>query len=272
VPGTPEGASDVTVLNAHSFYTHNLDVEDLTRQTIEQHQQIMWLEKFFRKYIAGFENCRLAGIANLHGIRDSRRIIGEYMLKDEDVACATKFDDGIAKFPEFFDTHHPTNPRMGFIRHVHLKEPKAHAVCRPAQCSHDMHPFGPPGGYEARVNPKEYCELPYRALVPVVIDNLLVAGRCVSAEFNAQAGVRVIATCMSTGQAAGTAAALCLKNGIRPRELDGRVVRRTMIEQGSPLDKEPDGHWATAKDMGDDYVVGQGDFIWFQTPDGIKRH
>ena len=93
-----------------------------------------------------------------------------------------------------------------------------------------------------------------------------------SAEFNAQAGVRVIATCMSTGQAAGTAAALCLSSGDSPRELGGRVVRKTMIAQGSPLDKEPDGHWATAKEMGDDYVVGPGDFIWFRTAEGVARH
>lgn len=272
VPQTPEDNADVTVMTAHSFYTHNLDVEDLTRQTIEQHQQIMWLETFFRKYVPGFENGRIAGIANLHGIRDSRRIIGEYVLKDEDVACASKFKDGIAKFPEFFDTHHPTSPRIGFMRHVHIEEPKEHAVCRPAECSDGMHPFVKPGGYEARCDPKEYCEIPYRSLVPLKIDNLFVAGRCVSAEFNALAAVRVIATGMSTGQAAGMAAALCIKEGIIPRQLDGKLVRKAMIEQGIPLDKEPDGHWADAKKLKGEYVVGPGDFIWVQTPEGLKAH
>ena len=272
VPQTPENNADVTIMTAHSFYTRNLDVEDLTRQTIEQHQQIMWLEKFFRKYVPGFKNCRLAGIANLHGIRDSRRITGEYVLKDEDIVCARKFEDGIAKFPEFFDTHHPTSPRIGFMRHVHLKDPREPAVCRPAECSTDMHPFFRPEGYEARCNPKEYCEIPYRSLVPLKIDNLLVAGRCVSAEFNAMAAVRVIATAMSTGQAAGIAASLCLKDGIKPRKLDGKTVRKKMIEQGVPLDKEPDGHWAEAKKLKGEYTVGPGDFIWIQTPEGLKAH
>ena len=208
VPQTPQDDADICVMTTHSFYTRNLDVEDLTRQIIEQHQQIAWMEKFFKKYVPGFEKSRLTGLANLHGIRDSRRIVGEYVLKDEDVVCAKKFEDGIAKFPEFFDTHHPTSPRLGFMRHIHLAEPKAPAVCRPAQCSGDMHPFGRPGGYEARVNPLEYCEIPYRSLVPLKIDNLLVAGRCVSAEFNAIAAVRVIAPSMSTGQAAAIAAGI----------------------------------------------------------------
>jgi hypothetical protein len=272
VPQTPEDNADVTIMTAHSFNTRNMDIEDLTRQTIEQHEQIMLLEKFFRKYVPGFKNCRLSGIANLHGIRDSRRITGEYILTDEDVVCARKFEDGIAKFPEFFDTHHPTSPRIGFMRHVHLKEPKEPAVCRPAECSIDMHPFVRPGGYEARCNPKEYCEIPYRSLVPLKIDNLLTAGRCVSAEFNALAAVRVIATGMSTGQASGIAAALCIKNGLIPRKLDGRIVRKTMIEQGVPLDKEPDGHWAAVKKLEGEYVVGPGDFAWIKTPDGYKAH
>ena len=272
VPQTSEDDADITVMTAHSFYTRNLDVEDLTRQTIEQHQQIMYLEKFFKKYVPGFEKCRLTGLANLHGVRDSRRILGEYVLKDEDVVCARKFEDGIAKFPEFLDTHHPTSPRIGFLRHVHLIEPQQPAVCRPAQCSGDMHPMAKPCGFEARCNPKEYCEIPYRALVPRRIDNLLVAGRCVSAEFNALAAVRVIATGMSTGQAAGIAAAMCLKEDIAPRNLDGKRVREALIAQGVPLDMPPDGHWAAAKKLEGDYVVGPGDFICFQTPDGIKAH
>jgi len=271
VPQTPEDAADVTVNTTHSFHTRNTDVEDLTRQIVEQHQQILWIEKFFRKYLPGFEKSRITGLASLHGIRDSRRIIGEYILKDEDIACANKFEDGIARFPEFFDTHHPTSPRLGFMRHIHLKKPKGAAVCRPAQCSDDMHPFVKPGGYEARHDPREYCEIPYRSLVPLKIDNLLVAGRCVSAEFNAVAAVRVIAPSMSTGQAAAIAAALCIKESILPRKLDGRLVRKKMIEEGIPLDKEPEGHWADVRELKGEFVVTAGDMVGILTPDGIKR-
>lgn len=272
IPRTPPENADITVMTTHSFYTRNTDVEDLTRQAIEQHRQIAWVEKFLQKYIPGFEKSRLTGVASLHGVRDSRRIVGEYVLKDEDVACAKKFADGIAKFPEFFDTHHPTNPRIGFIRHIHLPEPKEPAVCRPAQCSSAMHPFVKPGGFEARVNPREYCEIPYRSLVPLKIDNLLVAGRCVSAEFHALAAVRVIATGMSTGEAAGTAAALSLQKGVTPRALDGRLVRQTLIDKGVPLDKAPDGHWANVRELHGEFVVIPGDFVAFKTPEGIKTH
>ncbi|MEM1556940.1 MAG: FAD-dependent oxidoreductase, partial [Candidatus Bathyarchaeia archaeon] len=270
VPGTPEENREVTVTMAHSFYCRCTDVEDLTRQIIEQRQQIIYLEKFFRKYVPGFERCRLSGFASLLGVRDSRRVIGEYVLTSEDVVCARKFEDGIARFGSFLNTHHPTSRRLGFKRHIHLKEPKEPAVCRPAQCSAEMHPLGVPGGYEARVRPGEYCEIPYRCLVPLKIDNLLVAGRCISADFDAIA-VRIIGPCMSMGQAAGIAAALCVKNGTIPRKLDGRLVRKIMIEQGVPLDKEPDPYYfrwraavAELKAKGEiDYVVlpPPGDFV-----------
>ncbi len=273
VPGTPQENADICVMTTHSFHTRNLDVEDLTRQIIEQHQQIAWMEKFLQKYVPGFERCRLTGLANLHGIRDSRRIVGEYILTDKDVVCAQKFEDGIARFPEFLDTHHPTSRVLGFMRHIHLSEPSPPAVCRPAQCSGEMHPFGKLGGYEARVNPLEYCEIPYRSLVPLKIDNLLVAGRCVSAEFNAIAAVRVIAPSMSTGQAAAVAAHLCLKEDLAPRALDGKLVRKTMIAQGVPLNEAPGGHWAEVKkSLKGEYVVTPGDFIGVLTPDGIKTH
>jgi hypothetical protein len=257
---------EVTVNAAHSFYCRCTDAVDLTRQMVEQRQQIMLLEKFFRKYVPGFENCRLTQIASLLGVRDSRRIIGEYVLTAEDVVCARKFEDGIARFPEFLDTHHPTSSRIGFKRHIHLKEPKEPAVCRPAQCLAEMHPLCSLGGYEARVRPGEYCEIPYRCLIPLKIDNLLVAGRCVSADFDALAAVRVIGTCMSMGQAAGTAAALCIKSGIIPRKLDGKILREKLIEQGVPLNKEPYNRWANIvknlKSKGEvDYVVTAGDFV-----------
>jgi hypothetical protein len=269
VPGTQENDADITVMTTHSFHTRNTDVEDLTRQIIEQHQQIQYMEKFLKKYVPGFAKARLTGIANLHGVRDSRRIIGEYILKDEDIVCGRKFEDGIARFNEFLDTHHPTSARLGFMRHIHMTEPKESAVCRPAQCSGDMHPFVRPGGYEARVNPLDYSEIPFRTVIPLKIDNLMVVGRCVSAEFNANAAVRVIAPSMSTGQAAAMAAGLCIKDGAIPRQIDGKLIRKMMIAQGIPLDKPILGKIAGGNTKGE-FVVTSGDFIGLKTPDGVK--
>jgi hypothetical protein len=272
VPQTPEEDADITMMITHSYYTHNTDVEDLTRQVIEQHQQMVWFEKFFRKYVAGFEKSRITGIGSLHGVRDSRRALGEYMLSDEDVFCARKFEDGICRFPEYTGVHHPTSPRLGFCRHIHLNEPKAPALCRPAQCTADMHPFGKLGGYEVWPNRSDYCEIPYRSLVPLKIDNLLLAGKCVSTEFHATTAIRIIAPSMTTGQAAGAAAALCLKNGLIPRTLDGKLVRQTLIQQGLPFDRAFSGFWANmkkeVKGPAGDFVVLPGDFAAVLTPNG----
>jgi hypothetical protein len=204
----------------------------------------------------------------MHGVRDSRRILGEYVLTDADVAAGVRFEDGIARFPEFFDTHHPTSPRLGFLRHIHVREPLPGAVCREAQCSDDMHVFGRPAGMEARVDPKGYSEIPYRSLVPLGVDNMLVVGRCVSAEFNAQAAVRIIAPSMGTGQAAGIAAAMCLKTGLTPRQLDGKAVRQAMIADGVPLDRPLTGHWGAVQQFEGEHVVLTGDFIGFKQADG----
>ena len=268
IPKTEITDADITVMSTHSVYTRNTDTEDLTRQILEQHNQMVWLEKFFRKYVPGFNRARVTGIAPMHGIRDSRRIIGEYILKDTDVAAGIRFEDGIARFPEFFDTHHPTSRQLGFLRHIHVREPLEGAVCREAQCSDDMHVFGRPAGLEARVDPKGYSEIPYRALVPRDVDNLLVVGRCVSAEFNAQAAVRIIAPSMGTGQAAGIAAAMCLASGLTPRQIDGKAVRQAMIEDGVPLDQPLTGHWGAVQLYEGEHVVLTGDFIGFKQADG----
>jgi len=267
IPGFPEEDCDVTIDMAHSYYCRYTDAEDLTRQIVEQRQQIIYLEKFFQKYVPGFENCKLTGIASYPKLRETRRIIGEYVLTGEDVVLARKFEDGIARAPAIIDIHHPTNPKEGFIGHIHLREPKEPAVCRPAQCTADTHRICRPGGYEARPRPGDYYEIPYRCLVPLKIDNLIVAGKGISTDFSA--------SCMGypphgTGQAAGTAAAICIKDGIIPRKLDGKLVRKTLIEQGVPLDKEPAFLSQIKEKLKGKYVVGPGDFILVVTPEGSR--
>jgi hypothetical protein len=270
VPNTSTDDSDIVVMTSHSFFCRNTDVEDLTRQIIEQHSQIEWMEKFFKKYVPGFERSRLTGLACLHGVRESRRIVGEYIFKDKDLACGTKFEDAIVRFPEYFDTHHPTSPRLGFQRHININQPEQGAVCRPARYAGDMNPFVNIGGYEARVSGRDYCEIPYRSVVPLKIDNLLVAGRCASAEFHASTATRLIGSCMSTGQACGVAAALSLRANVAPRLLTGKEVRKRMIEQGVPLDKPVKSKWAEKNimDLTGEPVILPGDFAGILTADG----
>ena len=272
IPGFPEEHTDVSVMTCHSFYNHNTDVEDLTRQIVEQHQQMMFLEKFFNKRIPGFERAKISGIGNIHGVRDSRRIIGEYVFKASDFACAKKFEDGIVRFPEFFDTHHPTSAKQGFKRHIHMVNPE-----EPTVTLHDdrfenleMHRFGMPAGAECRPNPRDYCEIPFRALIPLGVDNLLLAGRCVSAEFDSCGGVRVIAPSMGTGQAAAVACDVCIKDNKKPRDIDPRIIREKMIkEEGVELDKPVDGYWAERAHREGTMIVNFTDTADIITPQGV---
>ena len=277
VPGTPDETADVSFNVAHSYYNHNLSVEDLSRQIVEQHQQNQWLEAAYRKYVPGFEDCRISGLGSLPGIRDSRRIVGEYIIKDTDIAGAVKFEDSIAKFPEVYDTHHPTSGYWGFRHHIHSKEPIPGAINITEPCDKAMHPFCPPeeGSYSVYTNPTQYCEVPYRCIVPLKVDNLFVAGRCVSTQFHAMAAVRIITICMSTGQAAGIAAALCLANDARPRDLDGKLVRQAMIDDGVPLDRIPEGeYWSYLREAAKndienhEFVRMRGDMVGVRLPDG----
>ena len=184
-------------------------------------------------------------------------MVGQYVLTGRDICAAEKFDDGIAIFPEPLDAHHPTSFTRGAKRHIHLPEPVENGCCVPSTDDGDleMHPFAPMGGWEARPDPRKFCEIPYRSLVAKGVDNLLAVGRCLSADWDAIGAVRIIATSMTTGQAAGNAAALCLQQGVRPAELDGREVRALQKAQGVPLDQPLEGYWAKTRDMEGELVV-----------------
>ncbi|MCL5734053.1 MAG: FAD-dependent oxidoreductase, partial [Actinobacteria bacterium] len=178
------------------------------------------------------------------------------------MAGGAKFDDGIARNPEFFDAHHPTCGDYVAVRHIHMRKPVEGAVCRPSQDDGNfkMHPFVTPGGYEVRTNPRDWAEIPYRSLVATRVSNLLAAGRNVSAEFYALGTIRVIACSMVMGQAAGTAAATCAKEDLIPRDLDGVRLRQALIEQGVPLDKPPGGIWEQLRNLPGTIEVAGADF------------
>ncbi len=265
IPNTPENDADIVTFAFHSYYCHTTDAEDISRQVLEQHQLMLQFHQFLRKYVPGYERVRLVGMGSLPGTRESRRIFGEYMLKASDVACGVKFEDGIARFPEMFDTHHPTSEEWFFGRHIHIPAPAGSAVCeedhKGVHCDAQMHPFGIPGGIPARPDPKDYCEIPYRSLLPQEIDNLLCAGRCCSAEFHANGAMRIIGPAMGTGHAAGLAASESITRGVRPRDISGTEVRGLLIAEGVPLDKPTDGYWQSLRDQEGDYKINIGDSL-----------
>lgn len=228
LPGRDPEHAEVYVCTAHSCNCRTTEPDDLTRIAIEQRKQMAEMVNFYRKYVPGFDNCWLISSAPLLGVRDSRRIIGEYVLTAEDVVWARKFSDAVARDTHGFDIHNPTD--LPHIKHTHLEAPQEPAFCVPNE---------EVGGYDAYLKPGQYYEIPYGCLVPLKVDNLLVAGRCLSATFEAQSGARLILTCMTMGQAAGTAAALSIQNEVTPRELDPQVLREKLGRQGIKLDEEP---------------------------------
>ena len=139
--------------------------------------------------------------APLPGIRESRRIVGEYVLTAEDCLQPTRFPDRIAKSSYPVDVHNPSG--VG----ITLK----------------------------KLPPGEYHDIPYRCLVPQRIDGIVAAGRCVSATHWAINTLRLIAPCMLTGEAAGTAAALAAASGVAPRQADVAQLQSRLREQGNNL-------------------------------------
>jgi len=175
--------------------------EDLTYAEIEGRRQMVELIKFLKEKISGFENAYLLTSAVQIGVRETRRIIGEYMLTEEDIVKAKKFKDIIARGSYPIDIHNPTGE----------------------------------GTTIKRLPPGESYDIPYRCLVPKKVNNLLIAGRCISSTHEAQAAIRVIPIVIAIGQAAGTAAALAAKLNVSPRELDVQLLQETLKKQGAIL-------------------------------------
>ncbi len=163
---------------------NSLDHQQRTQVQIEGKQRIFRLWKFCQRYLPGFERAYIVQIAPMPGVRESRRIVGEYVLTEDDFFAARKFPDAVARNNYPIDIH--SRDRHGGLH------------------------FMPAG---------EYHEIPLRSLIPLEIEALLVAGRCLSADFAAQGAVRIIPNCYAMGQAAGLAAALCAQEGLFPRHI-----------------------------------------------------
>jgi len=181
------------------------NVEDITRGEIIARRQIIEFIEFIKKYWDGFENCELVSFAPIIGFRDSRRIIGEYTLTQEDIDVGRYFPDEIVRYPRFYDMLSLTG-RWDDSDTLYIE-----------------------------VQPDKEFSIPYRCLLPISVENLLVAGRCISTEHIAEASIRAISACMATGEAAGTAAALAINNRTSPRKVDISLLRERLQKQGAKL-------------------------------------
>ena len=182
--------------------TDSTDTRSLTRAEIEARKQIDDICKYLIAYVPGFENAYLAQTAPFLGIRESRRIVGQYVLTEEDVLSCRRFDDaiGLGSYP--VDLHHPGDDD-----------------CTMKWCG-------------------DCYDIPYRCLLPRGPDNLLVAGRCISTTHEAMAATRVMPTCMAIGEAAGRAARMAVQQGIRPADIDVAALQQALVAHGGYLRKE----------------------------------
>ncbi|MHB0997831.1 MAG: FAD-dependent oxidoreductase [Armatimonadota bacterium] len=196
----------VVVNTTHISGIDGTKSEDLTRAEIEGRRQVFTLMKFFNKYVPGFENARLLQTATQVGVRETRRIIGEYVFNVDDVKAGRKFLDAVMRSAYPVDIH--SSAGKGYSKDEDR-----------------LPPVAPPPG--------SWYEVPYRCLVPKDVDRLLVAGRCISATHEGQGAVRIMPNCIALGQAAGTAAAICVQDNLIPRAVDLVKLRTLLIEQGA---------------------------------------
>jgi hypothetical protein len=177
-------------------------VEDLTRAEVEGRRQVMEILRFLRKYVPGFADCTLIDTGAQVGVRETRRIEGEYTLTLDDLIDGRDFEDTIAYCAYPVDIHDPK---------------------------------GAGGGISNRGETANAYQIPFRCLVPRDVEQLLVAGRCVSATHEALGAIRVMPPSFAMGEAAGTASALAVQEGVPPRRVPVGWLRQTLREHGAYL-------------------------------------
>jgi hypothetical protein len=196
IGGTWSGVSDAgdaTYLNmVHMAGYDGTNVFDLTRGEMEGRRQAMLAIKALQHFAPGFENAGLRNFGMTLGIRDTRKIIGRYSLTENDVRQQGRFAHSIGIFPEFID------------------------------------------GYGVLILPTtgRYFQIPYEVLVPQGVDNLLVAGRAIAGDKLSHASVRNMMCCTVTGQGAGVAAAVSIKDGVNTSEVNVEHVQHELKRQG----------------------------------------
>ncbi|WP_228845222.1 FAD-dependent oxidoreductase [Phototrophicus methaneseepsis] len=173
-------------------------VESMTDAYTRLYQQVPDLMRFFKNWMPGGKETYLMEIAPMMGVRESRRIMGDYVLSANDIVNGREFDDVIALGGYHIDIHRPS------------------------------------GTWVDSKNVQTY-DIPYRCLIAGDVEGLMMAGKCLSATHEGVASTRVIPICMAQGQAVGTAAALAVKAKKSPRDIDIRQLQNTLIDQGAEL-------------------------------------
>ena len=203
------------------------DANDLTAAELSVRRNIWDLTRYLRATAPEFRDAYVQQTSPQVGPRESRQIVGPYALTGDDIREGSKFDDAIARGSWWIDIHCP----LGHTYPVHLCTadcPKG-ADCPYWAAEHEKmrasrRDLFPPKG--------DWYDIPYRSLLSVSVPNLLGSGRCISATHEGMAGSRVMGTCVAIGQAAGTAAALAVQEGVAPAQVDVPRLRALLRQDG----------------------------------------
>jgi hypothetical protein len=200
-PNPSEWRANLTqIRNPDGSAVNGIDAEQLAFGEVEGRRQVRDTFEFIRGAAPGFERAYIADIAPQIGIRETRRVRGEYLLTEDDVLDCAAFEDSIGVNGWPVEAHVAGNVEFVFQR-----------------------------------DPKGFNQLPYRMLVPRKARNLLVAGRCASMSHGGQSAARVSGACFAMGQAAGTAAHLALAGGIAPGEVQAKPLQKALEGEGAFL-------------------------------------
>ncbi|HEY7238893.1 MAG TPA: FAD-dependent oxidoreductase [Burkholderiales bacterium] len=203
-PNPIEWRANLTqIRNPDGSAVSGIDADQLTYGEIEGRRQCWDTFEFIRGATPGFENAYIVEIAPQIGIRETRRVRGEYMLSEDDVLDCVDFADAIGVNGWPVEAHVAGDVQFVFAR-----------------------------------KKRGFNQLPYRMIVPQKIDNLFVAGRCASMTHGGQSAARVSGPCFVMGQAAGTAAHLALQSGVVPRRLDVGRLQESLERDGAYLGRE----------------------------------
>ena len=192
------------VVTVHMTRIPNVDATDpeqLTHAEIEGRRQVREYHRFLRDKVPGFDRSVLVATSPAIGVRESRRVIGDYRLTRDDVLKARRFEDEIALCGAPIEDH----AAGADTRWTYVPESGVYGI-------------------------------PYRCLLPEGVEGMLVAGRCFSATHDAHASARSMATCMAMGQAAGTAAAMSVASQATPRSVERAALRSCLLENHALLD------------------------------------
>lgn len=181
-----------------------IDAWELSQAEREGRRQMHQVVTFLQRSVPGFERAYLSHSAAQIGVRESRHVLGDYVLTGEDVLSARKFPDGICRGNYPLDIHNPAGT----------------------------------GTLLQALPPGTSYEVPFRSLLPRGLANVLVASRCISATHEAHSSLRIIPIVMAIGEAAGTGAGLCSRGGMSPRQLDAEKLRAQLRRQGANLERE----------------------------------